>query len=564
MLTNALWANSYSPGVPLRLDYGMATLVDQFDSAVARFGERPAIDFMGRVTTYDQLKAQVDAAAAGLLDLGVTAGDRVAVLLPGCPQNVVVTQAIMRIGAIAVQHNPLYTIGELRAPFEDHEAEVVIAWDKISPMLVDLAQENGVRHIVAIDVTAELPFVKRLALRLPVKKARESRERLTGPAPEGLLSWNDLLSRGTLPADHPKPSAGDPAIMLYTSGTSGTPKGVPLTHANLAANCLQGKAWAQLRDGEETFLVVLPMFHAYGLTIGVLAGINLGACLLMLPAPEVPLIIDAVKRRTPTFAPGVPPLYARILDEAEKRDVSLEGIRIGLSGAMSLPSALVQRWEEATGGHLIEGYGLTETSPVVVGNPISDDRRAGSIGVPFPDVEIRLADPEDVTKDAPESGPGELLVKGPQVFGGYYKKPEATQEAFHDGFFRTGDVVEMGEGGYLTVVDRIKEMIVTGGFNVYPSEVEGVLREHDSIADAAVVGLPATAGGEDVVAAVVLADGHTDADAEALRRHVKGKLTAYKAPRRFVVVDELPTNPMGKVLRREVTKLLHEHTNQGD
>lgn len=558
MTKQPAWADSYAPGVPLHLEYGDETLVDQFERAARRFSDKPAIDFMGRVTSYAELSRDVHRAATGLLELGVEPGDRVAVLLPGCPQNVVVTQAIMRVGAIAVQHNPLYTLDELRAPFDDHGARVVVAWDKVTPMIAELAQTTEITTIISVDVTKALSLPKRVVLRLPVSKARESRDKLTGPVPDGLMPWENLLTYGDLPIWHPRPGRDDIAVMLYTSGTSGQPKGVPLTHANLVANCLQGKAWAQLRDGQETFLVVLPMFHAYGLTISVLAGINLGACLLMLPAPEVPLIVDAVKRRTPTFAPGVPPLYGRILDEAEKRGVSLEGVRIGLSGAMSLPVDLVERWESATGGHLIEGYGLTETSPVVVGNPISDDRRAGSIGVPFPDVEIRLADPEDVTKDAPATGPGELLVRGPQVFGGYFNREDETEKAFHDGYFRTGDVVEMGEGGYLTVVDRIKEMIVTGGFNVYPSEVEGVLRRHDSIADAAVVGMPAAAGGEDVVAAVVLAEENDDVDTAALREHVKRTLTAYKAPRRFVVVDELPVNPMGKVLRRDVCDMVAE------
>lgn len=564
MTNESVWAGSYAPGVPLHLDYGTETLVEQFERAARKFSDRPAIDFMGQVTSYGDLARDVHRVAAALVEMGVEAGDRVAVLLPGCPQNIVATQAIMRIGAVAVQHNPLYTQDELKAPFADYGARIVIAWDKITPMITDLAQTTDIDTIISVDVTKALPLAKRLALRLPVAKARASREKLTGPAPDGVMAWENLLTYGDLPIWHPRPSKDDAAVMLYTSGTSGTPKGVPLTHANLVANCLQGKAWAQLEDGRETFLVVLPMFHAYGLTISVLAGINLGACLLVLPAPEVPLIVEAIKRRTPTFAPGVPPLYGKIIEEAEKRGVSLKGIRIGLSGAMSLPVDLVERWEQATGGHLIEGYGLTETSPVVVGNPISADRRAGSIGVPFPDVEIRLADPEDVTKDAPAEGPGELLVRGPQVFGGYFGRAEETRQAFHDGFFRTGDVVEMGAGGYLTVVDRIKEMIVTGGFNVYPSEVEGALRQHESVEDVAVVGMPASGGGEDVVAAVVLAEGHSDVDTKALRSHVKQTLTAYKAPRRFVVVDELPTNQMGKVQRRDVAKLVEEKEKAAD
>lgn len=556
MESQPIWAASYGPGVPLHIDYGDDTLVDQFERTACRFPDRTAVDFLGATMTYAQLARDVHRVAAGLLSLGVKAGDRVAVLLPTCPQNLIATEAILRIGAIAVQHNPLYTAEELVGPMRDHGARVVIAWDKIAQMVLGLQDDTSVEHVISVDMTHALPRSKRLALKLPVKKARETRDKLTIRQAPGTTPWSHLLTCGEVPVWHERPTKDDVAIMLYTSGTSGTPKGVPLTHANMAAMSIQGKAWTNLRDGNETFIVVLPMFHAYGLTVSVLEGVLAGACLTMLPAPEIPLIMQAIKRRKPTFVPGVPPLYARMLDAAAKRKISLQGIRMGLSGAMSLPPALVERWEKATGGHLIEGYGLTETSPVVVGNPISDARRAGSIGVPFPDVEIRLADVDDVTKDAPAGGPGELLVKGPQVFAGYYNRPEETEKAFHDGFFRTGDVVTQDEDGYLTVVDRIKELIVTGGFNVYPSEVEGILRTHDSIDDVAVVGLPHPDGGEEVVAAVVLADGHTEANRDELRTHTKRHLTAYKAPRRFFVVSELPLNPMGKVLRREVVRVV--------
>lgn len=553
-----LWADAYPDGVPLHIDLGSETLVDEFERAVRHFPDHPAIDFFGRVTSYRQLSTQVHQVAQALLDRGVQPGDRVAVLLPACPQNIVATEAIMRIGAVAVQHNPLYTAEELVGPFQDHQAKIAIVWDKRVDLARELKNDAPLEEIIGVNLTEAMPRLQRTALKLPIKKIRKARSEITAPLPTGVTSWTDLLGGRELPIWHPRPAADDPAIMLYTSGTSGKPKGVPLTHTNLVANCVQGAAWARLRAGEETFMVVLPMFHAYGLAISVLAGINLGACLLTLPVPEISLIMKAIKRRRPTFLPAVPPLYAKILQSAKKQKIDLHGIRVGLSGAMSLPPKLVAEWEDATGGRLIEGYGLTETAPVVVGNPISDARRAGSIGVPFPDIEIRLASVDDVSKDAPEGGPGELLVRGPQVFSGYYNNPEATKDAFYDGFFRTGDVVVQDEGGFLTVVDRIKELIVTGGFNVYPTEVEDVLRQHDSVDDVAVVGVPAAVGGEDVVAAVVMADGHHEPDTKALRSHTKQHLTAYKAPRRFVAVSELPTNPMGKILRRDVVKLIEE------
>jgi long-chain acyl-CoA synthetase len=331
---------------------------------------------------------------------------------------------------------------------------------------------------------------------------------------------------------------------------------VLLTHRNLVANCIQGRAWVPgLEEGRETFLAALPMFHAYGLTIGVLFGISIGAKLVLIPKPETGLLMDALKREIPAFIPAVPPLYARIAEEAERRGMSIRGIRFALSGAMPLPMDLVERWESATGGLLVEGYGLTETSPVVVGNPMTYDRRPGSIGVPFPDVTVRVADPDDLSREVDFGQRGELLVKGPQVFTGYRNLPTETKEAFHDAWFRTGDVVTMEPDGFITVVDRSKEIIITGGFNVYPSEVEEVLRQHPSVAQAAVVGVPQGDGSERVVAGIVLSTGNS-LDQEVLRAHAQQHLAPYKVPRRFVALPELPVNEMGKVLRREVVPLV--------
>ncbi|WP_121258149.1 long-chain-fatty-acid--CoA ligase [Nocardioides ferulae] len=550
-----VWVASYGPGVPAHLDYGSTTLLDQLDRTLAAHGDRPALDFIGRSTTYARLGDRVQRVAEGLRMLGVGPGDRVALLMPSCPQNVIAFYAVLRLGAIAVQHNPLYTAAELRHPFVDHGAKVAIVWDKAVPVVDQLRADTALDHVVSVDLTDELPLAKRVALRLPIAKARAARAELTAPAPS-TIPFRDLAGSPPLDSAHPAPTAEDVALLLYTSGTTGVPKGVPLTHRNLVANVVQGRAWVPgLQEGRESFLLALPLFHAYGLTIGVLFGISLGARLVLLPRPEIGLLMDAIKRDVPSFVPAVPPLYERIVAEAERRQVSLQGIRYALSGAMSLPADLVARWEAATGGLLVEGYGLTETSPVVVGNPMSPGRRPGCIGVPFPDVEIRIADPDHLERDVPRGERGELLVRGPQVFAGYRGLPDETAKAFHDGWFRTGDIVTMDDDGFLTVVDRLKEVIITGGFNVYPSEVEAVLRRHDSVADVAVVGMPAAGGSEQVVAAVQPHEGR-HIDLEDLERHSREVLTGYKVPRRFVHVPELPTNLMGKVLRREVAKVV--------
>ena len=540
--------------VPRELDYPELTIPQMFEDSAQRRGSAVCTDFLGRTRTYEQIADEVRRVAMGLVTLGVERGSRVAVLLPTCPENLVVTLAALRLGAHVVQHNPLYSAGELEPMFLDHGAKVVVAWDNVVPAVLSLRERTPVEHVIGVDLTKSLPAKLRLALRLPIAKAKESRKKLTaGSLPDGARPFASLGEHGPLPLGQPGPRPDDIAVIMYTSGTTGRPKGVPLTHANLLANCHQGVAWTGLRFGEERFLAVLPMFHAFGLTVGVLLALVLGAQISMVPSPEPKLMLDAIKRSDTNFFVGVPPLLEAILDEAEKKDVSLRGLEWVLSGAMSMPAEFVQRWESATGGRLIEGYGLTETSPVVVGNPFDSTRRAGTIGLPFPDTDTRIVDPDEPSRDVPEGEEGELLVRGPQVFDGYLDQPEETEKAFVDGWFRTGDLARH-DGEYLVISGRLKELIVTGGFNVSPIEVEAVLCKHESIRDVAVVGMPSSRSGEQVVAAVV-ADGELPSNQE-LRAWAKQHLTAYKVPRRFVEVEELPTNLLGKVVRREVVDLI--------
>ncbi len=557
--TDRPWTVHYTPGTTQNLDYGTTTLCDQFDHAVRAFHDRPATEFFGRLTSYADLGSRVRRAAEGLRLLGVGKGDRVAVLLPNCPQGVVVFYAALRLGAIVVEHNPLYTADELEGPFRDHGAKVVVTWNVITDVVEDLARrpDTAIEHILAVDLLDAFPAAKRLALRhLPVPALRASRDKLSRPDTH-TPRWAALETGPELDFSHPYPESSDVALILYTSGTTGTPKGAVLTHANLVANSTQGKAWVpDLEPGKERFLASLPMFHAYGVTMCVVFGIAQGARLQLVPTPDMDLIMPIFAKELPTFIPAVPPIYTRILEEADKRGISLRGIPHSFSGAMSLPAELIERWEAATGGLLVEGYGMTETSPITVGNPMSPARRAGSIGIPFPDTDIRITQKDDPSTDVPAGEPGELRVKGPQVFPGYWKNDEATAEALHDGWMRTGDVVVQDADGFLHLVDRIKEMIVTGGFNVYPSEVEAVLRTAPGVADCAVVGRRTGDGGEQVVAAVVLEPGAT-LDAEAIRAHCKGSLASYKVPREFVEMDELPTNPMGKVLRKKVAEAIN-------
>ncbi|NES16005.1 MULTISPECIES: long-chain-fatty-acid--CoA ligase [Micromonospora] len=544
------WTRSYAPGVPATVAEPSGSLVDLLTDAARRFGPRVALDFYGATTSYAELADQVSRAAEALRRLGVGRGDRVALVLPNCPQHVVAFYAVLRLGAIVVEHNPLYTAEELAHQLTDHGARVAIVWDKVAPLV---AGQAAVQTVVAVDLTGALPRLKRWALRLPLPKVRAARAAMTAPAP-GASDWSALVAAvPPLPADHPGPGVDDVALLQYTGGTTGVPKGAILTHRNLRANAAQGRAWVPgLRDGEETVYAVLPLFHAYGLTLCLTFSVSIGATLVLFPRFDLDQVLDAVRRRPPTFLPAVPPIYQRLATAARERGVDLTSIRYAISGAMALPPATVDLWESVTGGLLVEGYGMTETSPITLGNPVAPTRRPGTVGVPFPSTEVRIVDPEEPTRDRAPGEAGELLVRGPQVFTGYWNRPEETAKVLlPGGWLRTGDIVTMDGDGFVTVVDRIKELIITGGFNVYPSEVEEALGRIPGVREAAAVGLPAASGGEDVVAVVVLDPG-VGAEPESVRSACRQHLAGYKVPRRIVVVEDLPRSQIGKILRREV------------
>ena len=548
------WLSSYASGVPADIDEVTETLVDLLDTSVKRFGDRIALEFFGAETSYSELGEQVARAAEGLRKLGVKPGDRVALVLPNCPQHVVAFYAALRLGATVIEHNPLYTARELRHQFEDHGAHVAIVWDKVYDLVADLPADVMRGRIVSVDITQALPLSKRLALRLPVKRARESRAAMTAtPSAKHVLPWERLIGGRKLSKRVVRPTLDDTALLQYTSGTTGAPKGAILTHRNLRANAEQGRAWVPgLSEGGEVFYGVLPLFHAYGMTLCLTFAMSIGARLVLFPKFDLELVLTAAKKSPPTFLPAVPPIYDALSRASTRKGVDLTSVRFAISGAMSLPVSTVTRWEEATGGLLVEGYGMTESSPVALGNPIGPSRRPGTVGVPFPSTEIRVVDPEHPDVDRPAGEAGELLLRGPQVFQGYWGRADETREALLEGgWLRTGDIVTVSADGFVTVIDRVKELIITGGFNVSPSEVEETLLSHPDVESAAVVGLPRDSGGEDVTAAVVMRAG-TVFDAGSLRDYCRTRLTAYKVPKRVVQLDELPTSLIGKVLRRKV------------
>jgi long-chain acyl-CoA synthetase len=550
------WNKFYAPGTPIDIEPVTGSLSDLLDERVAEWSDRPSIAFFDRTITYRELGDRVSRVANALRERGVKAGDRVALIMPNAPQHVIAFYAVLRLGAVVVEHNPLYTRDELEVQFRDHGATVVITWDKIVPTLQALPADLGIRDIIAVDVTRAMPLGMRLALKLPIAKARESRAKLTAPAP-GATPFAKLEKSAPLAASHPRPKADDIACLQYTSGTTGTPKGAIITHSNLWSNARQGKAWMpDFTRGDGRIYGLLPMFHSFGVLLSVIYSVETGSCAVLFPTFDPALVEKAAKKFPPTFVPAVPPMFDRLSRVSKEGKLDLTGVVYAISGAMTLTPAIVKRWEDQAGSMLNEGYGLTETSPVALANPFSDARRIGAIGLPFPSTDIKVVDPDEPTREVELGETGELLIHGPQVFHGYWKRPEETAATLLEGgWLRTGDLVVQDEDGFVTVVDRKKELIITGGFNVSPSEVEQVITTVPGVASCAVVGIPRGSGAEIVTAVVVLEEGATF-DEDAARAAARDSLAEYKRPSAYTVWEELPTSLIGKVLRRKVRDTL--------
>lgn len=565
-----LWDVARGTSVPREVDIPDETLVDGLDRAVTLWPDHIAIDFLGKTTTYAQLAVEVSRAAGLLHDRGVRKGDRVAISLPNCTTHIVTFNAVLRLGAIVVSINPTLAAHGIASQLTDSGATVFIAWDKTLERLV---ADEGVPSYASfpVDLSADLPWLKRLALRLPVSKARTLRGQMTTAAFPKRPRWHTIVAdakplgsrsdrseMGSADVEGPVPE--DVAAFLYTGGTTGTPKAAMLTHRNIVANTVQSAAWTGAQPATEVIYGVLPFFHAFGMMLGLSYPVRIGATLVVFPQFTADLFLAAQKRRPGTFLPAVPPMLDRICDAVERKGADITSFTVALSGSMALSAKTAARWERLTGGLVIEGYGLTETSPVVVGNPLTAARRPGTLGIPYPSTEIRVVNPDDPSQDVEQGESGELLIKGPQVFSGYWNLPDETAAQFlPGGWLRTGDVVKIGEDGFVVLVDRIKELIVSGGFKVYPSQVEDRLRLMPGVSDVVLVGLPHGDVGETVIAAIVMEEDHEAVSLEAVREWCSESFAKYALPRKVVILSELPRSQIGKVLRRSVrTDLMRE------
>ena len=553
----------YDPGTPYEVPVADTSLITLLETSARLYPERIAIDYLGATLTYTQLYAQVLRAAQVLVENGVRKGDVCAICLPNCPQALVAFYACMRIGAVAAQHNPLAPIEEIHQQLDRHHGKVAIVWEKSVDAFIREG-DQALDCIFTVDISAQMPRSSRALLKLPIERARSTREQMRGERPKGTHSWDHAVARARLVhPDTPGASAQDLAVILHTGGTNGVPKSVPLTHRNIGSNVNQCIMWVwKLHEGAETFYSLLPYFHAYGLTLLMCAAVRLAATQLVLPKFDVHLALEAHNRHPVTFFVGVPPMFERLMEGAQEEHIDLTSMKWSLCGAMPLSQTLAQQWEEVTQGMVIEGYGMSETSPVIAGVPLAANRRHGALGLVFPSTDIRLVDLEDPSVDVEEGTPGEIIVKGPQVFSGYLGAPEETARVFtEDGWLRTGDVAVIRDG-FLMMSDRKKELILSGGFNVYPSQVEDAIRSMPGVKDVAVVGLPSGDAREEVTAALILEDDAPMITLAQVRQWAEKYVSHYALPRQLAIISELPRNPLGKVMRRKVKEQLLDPANR--
>lgn len=564
-MTNAYderpWLQYYPAGVPADITVPSVPVTRMLDDAAERFPKHKALVFLGTSLTYREVVAKVDAFAAALRGLGVRPGDRVALILPNCPQEVIAFYGVLRIGAIVVHHNPLYTAEEMHRQLVDSGAHAAVVLDRSYQTLAQAREGTALRHVIVTSLLPWLPVTKRMALSLPIERARSLRAELTADLPAAAgHDFDTLIAEADGDArQEPVDPDRDVALLQYTGGTTGHPKGAMLTHRNMVANAHQSARWLiDPRPGEESMLAVLPMFHVFGLTTCLLTPTLLGATMVLVPKFDIELVLTAIGKWRPTLFAGVPPIFSRVVAEAERRKVDLRSLRMCISGAMPMSRKDAEDFHRVTGVRLAQGYGMTETSPIVLANPLDGNARHVSVGLPLPGTWAQVVDERDPTYLVPVGQAGELMVRGPQVFAGYWNRLAETTAVLRGGWLLTGDIATMSPDGYFTLVDRKRDMIIVNGFNVYPSEIEDVIRRHPAVLDCAVIGVPDATTGEAVMAFVV-PDGEHLLTARDVTVHCAKHLVDYKVPRYVEARDDLPRDLLGKVLRRVLRADLDHH-----
>jgi long-chain acyl-CoA synthetase len=547
------WLQMYPKQIPAALEYPPKPVQQYLVSAAENYPDKVAVHFMGKEMTYKKLYEEACIVASYLQGIGISKGDRVAIMLPNTPQSVVGYFAVLMAGGIVVQTNPLYTERELEFQMRDSGAKAIITMDILYPRVSKVMQQTDLQQVIVTAIKDYLPFPKNLVYPFIQKKqygivVNVKHEGSTHLLSEILKTKNRDFSNFDFNFEQ------DIALLQYTGGTTGFPKGVMLTHKNLVANASMCQAWLyKTKPGEESVLGILPFFHVYGMTTVMILSVMQAQKMILLPKFDVVTALKTIQKQRPTLFPGAPTIYIGILNHPELKKYDLSSIKACISGSAPLPVEIQQKFEEVTGGKLVEGYGLTESSPVTHSNFLWDRPRVkGSIGVPYPDTDAAIFSLETGER-LPAGEIGEIAVKGPQVMKGYWNRPEDTAQTIKDGWLFTGDVGYMDEQGYFYVVDRKKDMIIAGGYNIYPREIEEVFYEHPDVQEVVAAGVPDPYRGETVKVYIVLKEGAM-VTKEELNQFARKYLAAYKAPRLYEFREELPKTAVGKILRRNLVE----------
>jgi long-chain acyl-CoA synthetase len=572
LLPTRPWVKYYEAGVPVQLDIPDHPLTWLLDRAVDHYPHQTATIYYGAKVSYAQLAQLANRFALALQRLGIQRGDRVALALPNVPQYPIAFYGILKAGAVAVPTNPLYTEREMQHQLADSGARAMVMLDMFYPVIRAVIDKTSLKQVIITSAADFLPPALRLLYPLSQRGAKLAEPRLTDQEMREdvrLHRLSELLesrSRGGVEIFQlPAPAASnDLAVLQYTGGTTGLSKGAMLTHRNLLANALQTRHWTpQASEGKESALCVAPFFHSYGLTVGMNLSIYAGATMILLPKFAVKEVVKTIARYRPTMFPGIPTMYLAIMREVGSRARLINSIKYCISGAAPLPAKVQEDFEHLSGCKLVEGYGLSETSPVTHCNPLNENCVNGSVGLPLPNIDVQIMD--ETGKSLPPREIGEIMVKGPNVMRGYWQRKQEGESVFYNGWLHTGDLGYMDEKGYFYIADRSKDLIVASGFNIYPREVEEVLYRHEAVAEAAVVGVPDEYRGENVAAVVVLKAGFTASSEvrDSIIAYCRHELAAYKVPKILEFRDNLPKSLIGKVLRREVRQMLVKPAQAG-
>ena len=545
-----IWHKSYAPGVKKTLEYENVTISQALTRTAQKFPGNTALNYMGRKINYRELDDLVNRFAGVLLAKGIQPGDKVSVCLPNIPQVIISNLAAFRIGAVTVQNNPLYTERELEYQLNDSDSKMVITLTLLIPRMQKIKPNTKIENIIGCHINTYLPFPKKQLFPF-VKKDMYRKVEST----EDVFVFQELMQSTSPNPVEDKSRWEDLAALMYTGGTTGVSKGVMLSHANLSCNVQQFASWfPDLKPGEESLVGNFPVFHIAGFTAIQNMIIWQGWENIMVPRPEAKINIDIIKKYRPTFLPAVPTIFVGLLAEPEFRKLDFSCLKGFFSGAAPLAADTIRDLKELTGATMCEVYGATETTPVVTVTPWGGEIKPGTVGVPVSDTNIKVVSIEDADKDVEVGETGEVVIKGPQIMMGYYKKPEETEMALKDGWFYTGDIGKFDEDGYLSIVDRKKDMIIAGGYNIYPLELDDVLMDHPKILEACTIGLPDDYRGETVKAFIVVKEGETLSEKE-VTSYCKEKLAVYKVPKIIEFTDDIPKSAVGKILRRKLKEM---------